>query len=271
MGTHLLAYFSNTTFGATLANVTVVNDDIVTKTGTGDRFLCPVDYNAVFAASALGTTLTRALFTTPSLEVRREVFEILPRAASAVVFAARSLQAYLPPQDLLLQAPENIICQTADSSGAGVAKYASIWLKKPGPIPPMATGDVRVARSTSATTLTANVWSTCAITLDKDFEPGTYQQVGLIGESANSIYARQIFPALTYRPGVPVLAGTEAAAADYGFAELLRFEYYNMGSFPHTNLPQTQFLSSAADTAEQVFLYVIKTGPPGTAIVPPGS
>jgi hypothetical protein len=32
-----------------------------------------------------------------------------------------------------------------------------------------------------------------------------------------------------------------------------------MGSFPHTDLPQVQFLSSAADTSEVVYLYLVKT------------
>ena len=266
MGTHLLAYFINTTFGAALANVNVVNDDVVTKVGIGDRFLCPVDYNTIQYCAALGTTLTRALVTTPSLEVRREVFEILPRRATAVTFSLSGLEICDPFKDVVLQAPENIIVQTADSSGAGVAKYALIWLKKAGPLPAVPDGDIRVVRSTGTTTLTINTWSTVAVTLDKDLEPGQYALVGFIGISANVVAVRVIIPNQNYRPGMPGLAGTEAAAADFDFSAYNPLMYYLMGEFPHTNIPQFQFLSSVADTVETVFLYLIKVGAPGTQL-----
>jgi hypothetical protein len=69
-----------------------------------------------------------------------------------------------------------------------------------------------------------------------------------------------LFVGGTYRPGFPGLAGTEAVAADFDFANLAPFFGTALGSFTHITLPQFQFLASAADTVEVVYAYVVKTG-----------
>ena len=258
--THLMGFFINTTFGATLANVNPIQDDIISKAGAGDRFQIPDDYHSIFAAAALGTTLTRALLTTPSLEVRREVLEIWPRRTASISFSLANIEVFKPYREIVLKSAENIILQTADTSGAGVAKYGLLWLKQPGDLDPMPDGDIRIVRATASQTLVANVWTSCTIALDKDLEPGTYALVGFLPISATAIAARAIIPRQNYRPGMPGLAGTEGAASDFDNFGMEDLMYYRMGDFVHTNIPQFQFLSSAADTTEVIYLMLIRVG-----------
>jgi hypothetical protein len=57
---------------------------------------------------------------------------------------------------------------------------------------------------------------------------------------------------------LPALAGSEAAALTFNRVPLQELMFEPMGTFDHQNFPQFQFLSTAADTAETVYLYVIK-------------
>lgn len=258
MSTHLAAYFQSVD-SATLTPIAVVVDDILTRPAA-DRFQVPTDYKTLHAAAALGPNLTRAQITTPSLEVRRETLDVIPHERGASAFTANGQRVYVPARDVDLEGTENIQFQASEDGAGATALYGLIWLKAPGVLPPMPDGDIRMVRATAGVTLTPNAWTTVSPTLEKDLQPGTYSLVGFFPSSANIIAARALFTGQNYRPGMIGIQGAEAVARNFDPEVLGHLHYYNMGSFAHTNVPQFQFLATAADTSEAVVLYVIRTG-----------
>jgi hypothetical protein len=63
-----------------------------------------------------------------------------------------------------------------------------------------------------------------------------------------------------YRPGVPGFAGAEQDVLNFTDSIKRHICRFNMGTFTHMTIPEFQFLSSAADTSEVIYLYLVKTG-----------
>lgn len=264
MPTHLAAWFQST-FGLSLAELNQVQDDILTQPN-GQRFQVPTDYLSIKGLAALGNGITRAQMKAPSLDVRREKLEVLPRVQGSAKFSLGFPEFMVPTKDVDLEATETITMIQSDGAGVAFSHYGLIWLGPKGPLPPMPEGDVRRVRAVASTTLTAQKWTSVTMTPDADLEPGQYSLVGLIPISATCVAGRVIITGQNYRPGFIGFAGTEAAAADFDPRALKNPLYgYPMGSFAHTNIPQVQFLADAADTSETVFFDVIRIGDVGTS------
>ncbi|MDE1867536.1 MAG: hypothetical protein KGI08_07500 [Thaumarchaeota archaeon] len=259
MATHLSAFFQST-FGITLAPISVVPDTILTPDSAGDGFQVPPDYHTIAALAALGNGITRAQLEAPSLEVKREVNEIIPRVASASKFTLGFPEIYDKPGEIPLDVSEIFQILQSDSAGIAFAHYALAWLKAPGALPAPPAGEIRRIRATATTTLTANKWSLATIVPDKSIEAGSYSIVNMIAMSANLIAARLLLQNARYRPGVAGIAATEALAVDFKPRKFVGDDMYLMGTFDNTTFPQIEFLSSAGDTSETVFLDVIYNG-----------
>jgi hypothetical protein len=111
----------------------------------------------------------------------------------------------------------------------------------------------RTVRATSSTTLTAYQWTNGALTFDQTLPAGRYQVIGMRAQSTGLIAARLVFPGYAWRPGV---IGYDAV----GKVEPLRFRFGNMGilgEFRHDSPPSVDFLSSSADTSEEVYLDLV--------------
>lgn len=254
---HLCAFYESID-SASLVELNTVVDDILTRSGT-KRFLIPGEFNHILWAAALGTNVTRAQIVTPSLGVARQSFEIIPRRRGDASFSLTHRQIALPPAPVPLIPSEEISVQAAEDAAGASSVYTLIALG-PETQPALPTGLVRMIRGTGATPLTANTWTTVSITPDLSLEPGRYQLIGFIPISAGCIAARAIITGQTWRPGMPGLAASEAAAVDFDPIRDEQLMFEPMGEFTHVNLPQFQFLSASADTSEVVYLYVIRTG-----------
>jgi len=256
MPAHLCAYAASISPNVE-TELAVVPDDVLTQSGT-TRFYVPADINNIHWAAALGTTLTRAKIRTPSLITRRITLDIIPHVKGAIKFPTtfRTIAVQRPPVSLV-PTEEMSVLATQGAAGAET-EYALIQLGSPA-LEPVPAGDVRRVRCTAAKTLTANQWTTCTITPEETIEAGTYALIGMLAISANAIAARALLPGQVYRPGVPAIAGAEADAKYLADAYLELMGGFLFGSFPHNQIPQVQFLSSAADTSEVVYLYMVKT------------
>ncbi|MDE1871736.1 MAG: hypothetical protein KGI06_05865 [Candidatus Micrarchaeota archaeon] len=270
MATHLAAFNQNT-HGISLAALDVIADTILTPNSADNGFQVPPDYSTIAALAALGNGITRAQIDSPSLEVKREVNEIIPRASGASKFSLGFPEIKRMKPELPLDITE--IFQILQSDGAGVdfQHYALAWLKQPGPLPAPPAGEIRRIRCTASATLTANGWTLATIVPDKSIEAGTYAIVNMIAISANLIAARLLLSNARYRPGVAGFAGTEAAAVDANPGPFAGDDNYLMGTFDNTTFPQVEFLSSVADTSETVFLDVILTGGAPAPTTPAGA
>jgi len=128
-----------------------------------------------------------------------------------------------------------------------------VLLLSDGPITPV-TGDIRTVRATAAITLTAGQWTNGNITLDEDLPVGTYQVVGMRALSAGLVAARLVFRGGAWRPGC--LGCDDPQDNSHPI-----FRYGQLGvwgEFPHNVVPSVDFLSITADTAEELFLDLIK-------------
>ena len=257
MAEHLAAW-QQSIDSATLAAITNVVDDVLTRTSV-TRYLVPPGYNAIRWAAASGVNLTRAQIITPSLQVRRMNTEVAPRRRGAETFALANPEIYIPPRPLLLVPGEEIEFDIAEDA-AGASQNDGFVALGPAALPPMPDGDIRVVRATGTTTLVARAWTSVVLTLDSSLEAGNYALVGFIAMSATAVAARAIITGQQNRPGMPALAGAEAAAVDFEAALLNQLMYYDMGHFTHITVPAIQFFATAADVAETVYLYVIRLG-----------
>ena len=254
MTTHLCAY-KDTLATNVEKEMACVKDDVLTRTAA-NRFMIPAEVPNVYYKAALSTMLTKARVYTPSLEVRRTVPYVIPHIRGEIKFTP-SLFAVdkVEPPIALVPTEELSFYATADGD---VDAYGLVSLM-PAALPPVPAGDVRIVRSTSATTLTANEWTSCKLTPDVTLEAGTYTLIGMLGISANAIAIRAIISGQVWRPGTPAFAGAEKDVLECASDFLSEVQRYAMGSFTHLTLPEVQFLSSAADTSEVVYLYLVKT------------
>jgi len=257
MAQHLVAW-SEDFDSATLGRIKVVQDDVLTQDGE-DRFFIPQEYRYIRWGAALGEDLTRGQIVTPSLQVRRNNLEVMPRNADQETFSLFSPQVMVPPRPIELRVNEQIEFQVAED-GSGATQCIGLVSLGPAELPPMPAGEIRVSRATGTTTLTARTWSTVTLTLDSSLEPGRYSIVGFYATGATVIAARLLITGQVFRPGLPGLIGAFDAASDFDPTIFDKLMFYNMGEFTQVNLPQMQFLATAADTAQAVVLYIIRIG-----------
>jgi hypothetical protein len=240
-----------------LTEIDALKDDVLSRT-TPERFMVPADINNIHWLAALGLNLSRAYIKTPSLEVKRTLLDIIPHVKGAVKFPLTyvPVSKFSPPVSLV--PTEEVSAFAVQTGTTAEREYILALLGSPTIEAPPA-GEVRMVRCTGNTTLTANEWTSVKITPDIALEAGTYALVGMVPISANAIAARAIITGQVYRPGVPALAGSEADAKVCSRAWFELFGGFLFGTFTHLTIPEIQFLSSAADTSEVVYLYVVKT------------
>jgi hypothetical protein len=116
------------------------------------------------------------------------------------------------------------------------------------------TGEIFTVRFTGATTLTANAWTLVPLTISQQLPVGNYAVVGMRADAAGGILARLVFSDDDSRPGVICFDAVSDLEPEI-------FRYGNLGKFGEfTNLtiPQAEFLSTSADTAEVIELDLIK-------------
>lgn len=258
MAQHLVAW-QESADQATLTRINAVQDDVLTLSGT-ERFIIQSGLDHIRWGFAGGINLSRAQVSAPSLLVRRMNVEILPRKRGTDDTPRLAQpEIWIPRRPIRLDVSENIEMQTAED-GAGATQQTALISLSPAELPPVPAGDILVARGTGTTTLVARAWTSVTITLDSDLPAGQYALVGFYPISAGVVAARAIIPQQVARPGVLGLPGTEAAAADFEAGLMAQIMGYNMGQFSNLQIPQFQFFSISADTAETVIMNLVKVG-----------
>lgn len=110
--------------------------------------------------------------------------------------------------------------------------------------------------ATGTTTVTAKKWSACTLTFSQALRAGTYAILGMKAMGATAIAARLIFANQGARPGCPAYV-TES---DIDNPVFRNGNLGMWGTFSHNNIPQLEVFADAADTAQQVYLDVVKIG-----------
>ena len=241
--------------GAFVGMAALADDRLFTQ---GDNLRVPSLNQVIMAAAGADTaTASRVRLDSPTLDQLTRV-EIAPLNG-----AAGDVEPGTPPaimkmlnNPLMLGVDELLTCDILSNPAAAASMWALLWFADGSPSP--VTGQrIFTVRGTGATTVTAQEWSTVALTLDENLPPGNYQVVGMRAEGATAVAARIIFRGGDFwRPGC---LGSDLVG-DLGDEVFRGGKLGVWGEFPFTQLPALEFLCNAADTAQIVHLDLVRVG-----------
>ncbi len=233
--------------GAVLTAVDAMTDDSTTT--QDDDVVVPKLTSKIGAVFAMGTTISQAQLTAPSFG---DAFD-LDVAPVNIGAEPDSNPAWMPffENPIQLDAGEGLRALVAEG-GATELGHVFAWLLDQ--IDPIPAGEIFTVRTTGTTTLVANTWTTVPLTFSQQIPAGTWAVVGMRAESAGASAARLIFNNQQERPGVIAFD-----AADDFAPEVFRNGRLGVwGTFDNRFPPQADFASISADTAETVWLDLMK-------------
>lgn len=245
---HLAAFTESQDTGGVLTYCAALFDGILTV--AGDDISVPEGLPNLGAVLALGATITQARLEAPSLR-RTILLDVRPLNVGAEPLSPYPI-INLFDNPLPLDPFESIRALVAEGAAGAERETVLVWLTD-SPATPVR-GEIFTLYGTAAVTLTANAWTSAAITWSQTLPAGTYQVVGMRAESAGLVAARLSFVGQSFRPGC---VGLDAAAD----IEHSIFRYGNLGvwgEFAHNQPPNVDFLSVSADTNEYVWLDLVR-------------
>lgn len=254
---HTFAYTHSKTTTAE-EEIPVVVDDVLTRTAT-TRFMIPPGMTKLYWGFASGAFLGEARLLTPSLETRKYRLRIIPRNVTNnnPVNSYGLIFKPSPPVSFVATEELSFLASVTDASTA--RRIVGVFTLGPDSLPPPPAGEPIWIRCVGSTTLTANAWTTVRLTPEVQLEAGVYSLVNAIGYSANAVAVRFIIPGMVWRPGFLAVQGTTEFSALERANWILNFmPEADYGRFSHLALPEAQFLSTASDTSQVVYLKIIK-------------
>ena len=244
---HLAAYSGSLTNNTT-SPVPAVNDTVLTKT-SGNNFILPQPGKLMGAYSA-GVSITEAQINTPSLRYVGLPF---------VAFLNASLTIPSPPAltwwgDSGPPIPKVDEIQMIHTLGGAAPEqeFDLLWFKFANM--PMTGGPIYRLEFTSATVTVANTWTNGVILPTSTLPQGVYDVVGMDAVGTNLVAARLVVPGSFFRPGC-LARNAKTSIPSYLFTA------GNLGvwaSFASVNLPSVDFLATGANTAQTVYLDLIR-------------
>lgn len=243
-----LVGFAESQDSAVLVNVAAIPDPHVTV--QADDVIVPAAMSMLSCVCAVGLNITRAQVRSPTV-LRMFPFEVSPINRAAVPATHTPFPNFFR-NPIQLDPAEALNFQAAEDGAGAIQSNGLIWLSD-GNVNPMA-GEIFTIRATGTTTVTGFAWSNCPLVLDENLPAGTYAVVGMRVESATAIAGRLVFVGGSWRPGV---IGYAAVASNEN--EVFRYGALgNWGEFRHDQPPTADLLCTGADSAQTVFLDLIK-------------
>lgn len=244
----VVAWSESQDTSAVLTQVAALADQHVTT--SGDDVLVPDFAPNLVGVFAAGATISQAQLTSPSLRKSTQ-YDVNPINIGAEPLTPTPFHnRFATPRALI---PGEGLRALVAEGAAGAEQETVIAFLSSGEMGSVS-GEVQTIRCTNGSTLVGYAWTLGALTLTQQLEAGRYAIVGMRAQSAGLIAARLVIPGSAYRPGC---IGYDASSD----AELSVFRYGALGSwgeFEHTFPPQCEFLSVSADTAQTVWLDVVK-------------
>jgi hypothetical protein len=247
MGFSLVAFFENINT-AVLANIAAAEDQHITE--QGDDVVVPEWADKIMAVMAMGLTIVGAQVATPSL--RRNVVLDISNLVGAVVPGADPNILWCDNAPIQLQANEEMNALIDQALGGAEDESVCVWLTD-GDLAPV-TGDIFTMKLTGTTTIVIDVWNQVVLTKSQSLPAGRYQCVGARFEGATCMFGRLIFPGQQHRPGAPGHASGNTKGDD----RWRRGRLGVWGEFEHNQIPKAEFFCTTADTAQTVYLDLIK-------------
>lgn len=244
---HTVAY-TNTGVANTDVDSTPIPDGLMTI--QNGHFLPQSDARLLYAYSG-GLTQKYTRIVTPTFrQITSPFIRPLDNFAHPISWPAFARYAANP---IVLKALEEISVIENNTSTAVCNQVFGLALT---PVMPAPQGNIFTLRGTGTATLTALGWTITAITWSDTLPSGNYVCVGLAAFSATCLAARLTFEGQWERPGC---IGTDLVTSqEYPYFHLGNLGVW--GNFHSYRMPSVEFLAVSADTAETVFLDLIRVG-----------
>jgi hypothetical protein len=247
---HLSAFRGSVTNGTTNTAIAGVADNILSKSPSG-AFLAPMGARIV-AGVAGGINASRARINTPVLRSVGLPY-IAPLNLTVAAPSPPNVANYGPMGPAPAGADE-ISVESTHTDAAPQIQFAMLWLRF-GRRESTA-GQVYRIRGTAAITGVIGSWASGAITLDQTLPAGIYQIQGMDAFGTNLMGARLIFPGGGWRPGV--LARNAVGSVPHPL--FFSGELGVFGEFDSVAIPQLEIYVEAANSAQEVYLDMVRVG-----------
>lgn len=156
---------------------------------------------------------------------------------------------------LRIRALEELQLEGFQTTGGAAVVVGLAGVSK-GPLVPVPQGDIFTMRGTGTTTLVAGGWTTVPITWQDTLPMGTYAVAGLEYIGTTALAARLVFEEQWERPGC-IGSGL---VSNSGLPLFRKGRLGVWGRFNANRMPNVECLANAADTAEEVYLDMIRIG-----------
>ncbi len=252
MSYHLAAYFASVDNSGD-SDVAALTDGVLSIRNNHFVFAEPTMLTWAMAMSA---TLARARLSQPSFNVITRPY-IRPIEQNAIPASLPGV-ADFHMEPFLLRTNEELAVEATTGAACGENFTTLVGLTvNPQPLP---SGNIFSWRGTATATLVANTWTNIGtITWDNSLPEGDYAVVGGEFISTGAQAGRLLFPgtSVKWRPGAP--GQTDVAGQTWHLFRKggLGIEWGRFNAFA---LPQVEMLSNSADTAEEVYLDIVKIG-----------
>jgi hypothetical protein len=247
---HLAAFRGSVPTGTTNTAIAGVLDNILARS-SANAFLAPKG-SRICLSTAGGVNASRARINTPALRAVGLPY-IAPIGTGVTALSPPNLADYGDFGPLPAEADEISVESTHSDAGAQI-QWALMWLKfgRKEPQPGM---KYRL-RGTSTITGVVGSWASGAITLDQTLPSGIYQIQGMDAFGTNLLGARLIFTGGGWRPGV-LARNTVSSVPSPSFLDE-RLGVY--GEFDSVTIPQLEVYVEAANSAQEIYLDVVRIG-----------
>lgn len=247
-GFHLLGFYTAALPDpSTNAALGTVTDPVITVQNS--RYILPADMYATRAyVGAIGAIDAR--LNMPSL--------VLPAYPYLFPLSTTVLPGNVPPVvdlkglGVLLPRTEALALEVSETGGGATAAFAGLWLS-PQPRVPVS-GRIQTIKATATITGVTGQWVSGNMTLQSNLPEGEYEIVGMEAVGTGLLFARLVFYSQTLRPGV--LA--QQAVGEWNDFSLRNGNFGTFGRFTNTTVPLLEIMQSAANTAQTVYLDIIK-------------
>lgn len=247
---HLIAFTGTQPIGATLAKLPALQDQVV-PINSSNNFIMPQDFD-VLAAYVQGPAVVNAQLATPSL--RTVVLPFLQPVEAAGAPPDKPNVIYYYGNSPTLPRLDELQLNTSNVNAGTDLEFALIWLSDRNQ--QLQSGRIYTALATAANTTANKVWTNSTIAFNQTLPGGRYMIVGMDVIGANLLAARLVLPGLNLRPGcLARTAYTNTPSPLFRSGAL-----GNYGWFDSIAPPTIDFLGTAAPTAQDIFLDLIKIG-----------
>jgi len=243
-----LVYYGNNANGTALLALPSVTDQIYRQQGNG--YIVDPTLNKLGMAQVISAHSSRGQVDSPTL---RQVLnkEIRPVMKGMPTGGQTARVNWFMDQPLQLGANEEL--DFFEIHGTATEHVFGLVNIQDQPVAPVK-GQIFTSLFTGTTTLVADAWTIVPLTADQQLPPGTYDVVGARAESTGIIAFRLVFPGQVARPG-----GLGSQIADVKDIDQQRYGQSGLwGSFVFNLFPYLEVFSDSADTAENLYLDLIK-------------